>query len=88
MEVVLLWLDDLDDLVFSLALSWERLRRGLLQLGLTAALGVVVCELSMLATEVIPALTVAAAGSVAAWFASWLLRALYYRELSLSPFTA
>ncbi len=88
MEVVLLWLDDLDDLLFSLALSWERLRRGLLQLGLTAALGVAACELSTLATAVVPALAVVAAGSVAAWFASWLLRALYYRELSISPFTA
>ena len=27
MEVVLLWLDDLDDVLFSVALAWERLRR-------------------------------------------------------------
>ena len=36
MEVVLLWLDDLDDLLFSAALGWERLRRVVLQIGLAA----------------------------------------------------
>ena len=38
MEVVLLWLDELDDFVFGLALLWERLRRIVLQIGFGAAL--------------------------------------------------
>jgi hypothetical protein len=38
MEVLLLWLDELDDLVFGIALLWEPLRRIVLQIGLGAAL--------------------------------------------------
>lgn len=40
MEVLLLWLDELDDLVFGLALLWERLRHVVLQIGFAAALAV------------------------------------------------
>ncbi len=58
MEVVLLWLDDLDDLVFGLALKWEQLRRAVLRVGLLAALAVATCELSLIATELTPALSV------------------------------
>jgi hypothetical protein len=39
-EVLLLWLDELDDLVFGLALLWEPLRRVVLQIGFAAALAV------------------------------------------------
>jgi hypothetical protein len=80
-EVVLLWLDDLDDLVFSTALKWEQLRRGVLGVGLVAALAVAVCELSLMATELTPALSAVAAASVAAWFLGAALRVVYYREL-------
>ena len=38
MEVILLWLDELDDFVFGLALLWEPLRRVVLQIGFGAAL--------------------------------------------------
>jgi hypothetical protein len=38
MEFLLLWLDELDDLVFGIALLWEPLRRIVLQIGLAAAL--------------------------------------------------
>ena len=38
MEVILLWLDELDDLVFGVALLWEPLRRIVLQIGFGAAL--------------------------------------------------
>jgi hypothetical protein len=38
MEVLLLWLDELDDLVFGIALLSEPLRRIVLQIGLGAAL--------------------------------------------------
>ena len=81
MEVVLLWLDDLDDLVFSLALKWEQLRRAVLSVGLVAALAVASCELSLIATALTPALSVVAAASVAAWFLGAVLRVAYYREL-------
>ncbi len=81
MEVVLLWLDDLDDLVFTLALRWEQLRRSVLTVGLVAALAVATCELSLIATELIPALSGVAAASVAAWFLGAALRVAYYREL-------
>lgn len=40
MEIVLQWLDDLDDAVFALVLAWERLRRRCIEIGAasTAAL--------------------------------------------------
>ena len=81
MEVVLLWLDDFDDLVFSLALKWEQLRRAVLRVGFVAALAVAVCELSLIATEWTPAFSAVAATSVAAWFLGAALRVAYYREL-------
>ena len=81
MEVVLLWLDDLDDLVFSLALKWEQLRRAVLTVGFVAALAVAICELSLIATELTPAFSAVAATSVAAWFLGAALRVVYYREL-------
>jgi len=80
-EVVLLWLDDLDDIAFGLALKWEQLRRAVLKVGLVAALAVAVCELSLIATELTPALSVVAAMSVTAWFFGAALRIAYYREL-------
>lgn len=43
MEVVLQWLDDLDDMVFGVVLAWDRVRRGLLQLGAAAAAAVTAC---------------------------------------------
>lgn len=81
MEVVLLWLDDLDDAVFTLALKWEQLRRAVLRVGLFAALAVATCELSLFATEWTPALSLVAAASVAAWFFGAVFRVAYYREL-------
>ena len=80
MEIVLLWLDDLDDLVFTAALAWELLRRSLLQIGLVAAFALAGCELSATATDWVPALTGVAGASVAAWFLGALFRAFYYRD--------
>jgi len=79
-EVVLLWLDDLDDLVFTTALAWAPVRRFLLQVGLAAAFGLAICELSATATAWVPALTGVAAASVAAWLGGALFRAVYYLE--------
>jgi hypothetical protein len=80
MEVVLLWLDDLDDALFSVALAWERVRRGVLQVGLASAIVVAASELSAIATAWTPAFSVVAAASVVAWFVGTLVRALHLRE--------
>ena len=79
MEVVLLWLDDLDDILFTAALVWERLRRAVLQVGLAAAFALAAAELSATATQWAPALSFVATASVAAWLAGAALRAFYYR---------
>ena len=80
MEVALLWLDDLDDALFSMALVWERLRRFVLKVGLTASVTLAAAELAAIATHWVPALSFVAAASVAAWSAGTLLRVYYYRE--------
>lgn len=80
MEVVLLWLDDLDDALFSMALVWERLRRFVLKVGLAASVTLAAAELAAIATYWVPALSFVAAVSVAAWTAGTLLRVYYYRE--------
>jgi len=80
MEVVLLWLDDLDDILFSVALVWERLRRIVLQIGLAASLALAGAELSAIAVQWAPAFSAVAAASVGAWLLGAGLRAFYYRE--------
>jgi len=80
MEVVLLWLDDLDDAVFSVALTWERLRRGVLQIGLASAIFLAAAELSAVATAWSPAFSAVAAASVMTWLVGTLARALHDRE--------
>lgn len=81
MEVVLLWIDDLDDVLFSMALLWERLRRIVLQIGLAASIALAASELSAIATEWAPAFSRVAAGSVGAWILGAALPAYYYRRL-------
>jgi hypothetical protein len=88
MEVVLLWLDDLDDVLFSAALVSERLRRLVLQIGLAAALALAGSELSAVATHWWPAFAGLAAASVAAWSLGAMLRVVYYREPDGSPTAA
>jgi hypothetical protein len=88
MEVVLLWLDDLDDLVFSAALVFERLRGVVLKVGLAASYGIVAAELSIVATQWAPTLAVVAAISVAAWLIGATSHALYHRHDKASVKTA
>jgi hypothetical protein len=73
MEVVLLWLDDLDDSVFVLVALWTRLRGFCLQVGLTAAFLLAGCELSVTAVTWSPALAGIAGACVALWTAGALL---------------
>jgi hypothetical protein len=80
MEVVLLWLDDLDDVLFSAALLWERLRRIVLQVGLAASIALAASELSAIATQWASAFSTVAAASVGAWILGAALRAYYYRN--------
>lgn len=82
MEIVLLWLDELDDILFSVALVWERLRRVVLQVGLAASFALAGAELSAVATEWAPAFSAVAATSVVAWVLGTACRAFYYRETS------
>ena len=53
----------------------------MLSVGFIAALAVATCELSLIATDLTPALSVISAASVAAWFVGAALRVAYYREL-------
>ena len=85
MEVVLLWIDDLDDALFSVALVWERLRRVVLQVGLVASFALAGAELSAIATEYSAAFSVVAAASVGAWMLGAACWVLYYRETNDSP---
>ena len=79
MEVVLLWLDDLDDILFSVALGWERWRRIVLQIGLAASFALAGAELSTVAIEWAPAFSGVAAASVSAWLLGAVFRSFYYR---------
>ena len=76
----MLWLDDLDDLLFSVALVWERLRRLLLQIGLAAAFALAAAETAAVATRLAPFLALIAAAMVSAWLGGAAVRAYYYRE--------
>jgi hypothetical protein len=82
MEVVLLWLDDLDDALFSIALAWERLRRTVLQVGLASAVVFAATEVLAIASQWTLAFSYVAAASVLAWLVGTLFRAFYHRELA------
>jgi hypothetical protein len=78
MEIVLLWLDDLDDLLFCAALVWERLRRQLLQVGLAASFALAATDVGAIATQFAPFLVTIAATTVGAWLLGAAART-YYR---------
>ena len=84
MEVVLLWIDDLDDLVFLFVSSWMRLRRVCLQVGLLAAFLLAGVELyTSSAVTWTPMLAVVAGASVALWTAGAMLFAVARRTHSM-----
>ena len=68
MEIFLLWLDELDDVVFVLASLSYRLRQRCLQIGLTSALTLVGVELVVVAPKWAVALAAVAGASVSLWF--------------------
>ena len=69
MEVIYQWLDDLEDLIFSFVLTWERLRLRYLQAGFAAALILLAVQSSEVRTPWAPTFAWAALGSVAIWLA-------------------
>jgi hypothetical protein len=79
MEIVLLWLDDLDDVLFSVALLWERASRAVLRIGLLAALSLAASEHLAVASQWAPVFVNVAATSVAAWTVGAALRIYYHR---------
>ena len=81
MEVVLLWLDDLDDLVFAGALAWERLRTFCLQIGLTASLILAACESSASLVAWAAPLAGVAASSVAVWVLGAVCVVVHRRDM-------
>jgi hypothetical protein len=66
-EVCLLWLDELDDVVFVIASLCHRLRRVYLAIGLLAALTLLGVELAVEAPRWASALAGVAGASVALW---------------------
>lgn len=72
MEFVLLWLDDLDDLIFAAAVSW----RGTCRLGLSVGFPAALLLTSLYRTDLhmhwTIALSIIAAGSVVAWLSAAL----------------
>ena len=67
MEVVLQWLDDLEDVFFALPLAWERLRTWCLNVGLASALMLSAVQVSRVLTELAPTFAAAAFLSVVIW---------------------
>ncbi|HEX6994009.1 MAG TPA: hypothetical protein VF339_07655 [Gammaproteobacteria bacterium] len=62
MEIVLQWLDDLDDAVFAVVLAWERLRRRCVEIG--AASAAALAASTVVAADLVLPLAAVAAFSV------------------------
>ena len=86
MEVCLLWLDELDDIVFVLASLCHRLRRVYLLIGLVAALTLVDAELVHEAPRWASALAGIAGASVTLW--SFVALAFLAQRLGLRAMPA
>lgn len=86
MEVVLLWLDELEDLIFTVAALWEHLRGAVLQVGLFAALGLHSSEWWSVAAAHTPLLASIALSSVVVWaLGSCVLLRGALRHLRITP---
>ena len=80
MEIFAQWLDDLDDLVFALALVWEKARVFCLRLGLLAALLLVNAVLASMPVAMAVALAYVSAASVLLWVCGSFGARLYARR--------
>lgn len=70
MEIILLWLDDLDDLLFAVVSGVERLRWPCLEIGFSAACGLVVIRFADILVSWAPVLAWTALASVVLWIAA------------------
>jgi hypothetical protein len=84
MEIILLWLDELDDVVFVLTAFWERSRALCLQVGLVASVGLAGCEVTEQAARWSPALAGIACSSVFVWSTGAMLTSLV-RRMKVNP---
>jgi hypothetical protein len=73
MEIVLQWLDDLDDLVFAVAISWRSTCRFGLALGFLAAFVLTPIYGADLQIQSVIVLTAVAFSSVSAWLAAAMI---------------
>ena len=69
MEIVLQWLDDCDDIIYSLAMSCERLRLRSLETGFIAALSVPLLIVGNVWAPLISTYALTACGCFAFWAA-------------------
>ena len=76
MEIILLWLDDLDDLVFAILHAVERLRWPCLEIGSASAGGLVVVNFVDILVSWAPALFWTAFASVILWAVALIAREL------------
>lgn len=87
MEVVLQWLDELDDavftVVFALLLRRDALRRTALGVAMLSSFGLAGCELAAAPLEWMPCLTAIAAVSLAVW--AWAALATGFARLRAAP---
>lgn len=88
MEIILLWLDDLDDLAFAIVSALERLRWPCLKIGFVAACGLAVVSLADLAASWAPALFWIALVSVSFWAAALIARELSRIVVDSQPLSA
>lgn len=87
MEIVLQWLDEIEDTVFTVALVWETLRRALLQIGLCAAVALQFTLSAAYALAYAKLLAGVALSSVLVWIASLVVSQLA-RSLARRPAAA
>ncbi len=85
MEVIFQWLDDCEDLVFSLVLTWERLRLRSLQAGFAAAMMLLAIEIAEVRTPWASTFAWAALASVAVWLATLIAARLASLQRDTNP---
>jgi len=72
MEIMLQWLDDLEDMIFAMPMLWERLRLPLLNIGLIAAGGLHAEAFWSVASWWVPACAAIAVTIAIGWFTALL----------------
>ncbi len=88
MEIILLWLDDLDDVAFAIVSVLERLRWPCLEIGFAAACGLAVVSFADFAASWAPALFWTALVSVMFWAAALIARELSRIVVDPEPLSA